>query len=893
MWRISPELLARRDAGALSECVRRQLADPEPFFRRVAEILAGSEAETLDVFTMTDGRVFERRSREQLIEGGAVGRVWSFLDITAHRRAETSLRDREERLQAILGQASAGIAVIGLDGRFQEANRRFEEVVGHATAELRMSTMADITYPPDRPETEAMIQRLLRGDAAEQAIEKRYLRSDGRVVWSRSTLTLIRDCKGAPRHFLSVVEDITQRKEGEELVRRNEAELRALADSMAQLAWMAEPDGHIFWYNRRWFEYTGSGLERMRGWGWQTVHDPAMLPEVMARWRSSIRTGAPFEMEHPLRRADGACRWFLTRAIAVRDEAGRVVRWFGTSTDIDRAKRAENALREETRILELLNRTGTAIAAELDLPDLLQTVVNAATELSAARFGAFFYAERRADAQGDFVLHACAGASTEEVAEACAGRKKFLVETFRGGAPVRREDAPEDVAAAGLPPSRSYLAIPVTSRAGEVLGGLFFGHPDPGMFDARVERVLVGVAAQAAIAIDNARLYEAAQREIAERARTEQRLRESEARLRVSLQTAALGTWELDVEAGWVSLDERAQELFAPVGAARMRLDDFFALTHPEDLPVWRAAILQLCAGETERHEKEFRVAASGRWLKSAAKPVRDGAGAVIRVVGGVLDITDLMRARATTEERRRELERLVEERTVSLQQAIGQMEEFSYSVSHDLRAPLRAIQGYADAVLEEHGKQIGPRGKEHLTRILGAAERMDRLTRDVLSYSKIARGAAPLEALALDRLVEDAIEQYSPAGSREGVITVERPLLTVLGHEALLVQVISNLVANALKFVADGVTPRVKVWTERRGPVVRLWVEDNGIGLRPEHQARIWGMFERIHPPHKYEGTGIGLAIVRKAVARMGGQVGVESQGLGGSRFWIELRAA
>lgn len=771
MWRVSPEMLARRDPLELQEAVRHQLTDPGPFFRRIEEIRQSGEPETLDIIRLADGRVFERFSRLQVVEGRSVGRVWSFHDITGRRRAE-------------------------------------------------------------------------------------------------------------------------------ELLLRNEAELRALADSMAQLAWMAEPDGHVFWYNRRWFDYTGTTLEQMRGWGWQSAHDPEMLPQVLARWRSAIRCGREWEMEFPLRGADGVYRWFLTRAIPARDPSGRVTRWFGTSTDVDRAKRAEDALREETRVLELLNRTGRAIAAQLDLPGLLQTVTDAGTELSGARFGAFFYTEQggseetRQGARG-FELHAWSGSAPADAGRACAGRERFLSRVFHGQASVRRGDSPEEVADAGFPPTRSYVAIPVRSRAGEVLGGLFFGHPNPDVFDARTERVLLGVAAQAAIAIDNARLYESAQREIAERVRTEQRLREGEARLRVSLETAALGTWELDVRTGMVALDSRAQELFEPVGAAIITLEEFLALGSPEGQAGRREALRAACAGERERFDAEFRLGGSARWVKASATPVRDGAGAIARAVGGVLDITDMMRARATIEERQRELERLVEERTASLHQAIAQMEEFSYSVSHDLRAPLRAIQGYAQAVLEDCGERVGERCRDHLGRILRAGERMDRLTRDVLTYSRIARGAAPLTELSLDRLVADAIEQYGPSRRRDGEISVESPLLPVCGHEPLLVQALANLLANAFKFVAEGVTPRVRVWTERRGADVRLWVEDNGIGVRPEHAARIWGMFERIHPQEKYEGTGIGLAIVRKAVERMGGVVGVESDGQNGSRFWLQLRAA
>lgn len=767
MWGLSAELVARRDREGIRAAVLPQLRQPAEFLRRVAEIQGSDEVETVDVLEFADGRVFERQSRLQVVEGRRVGRVWSFRDITARRR------------------------------------------------------------------------------------------------------------------------DV-------EALQRNEAELRALADSMAQLAWMAEADGHIFWFNRRWYEYTGTTLERMRGWGWQAVHDPAFLPHVIERWRAAVESGEPFEMELPLRGADGVFRWYLTSAMPVRDGEGRVVRWFGTNTDIDRAKRAEAALREETRALELLNRAGVAIAARLDVPDLARMVTEAGTELGGASFGAFFRAAPAVEAPegAEFALEACSGAPPERVAQACAGRDRFLAGVFRGRATVRRADAPEEVGEAGFPPTRSYIAMPVVSRAGELLGGLFFGHPEPGRFDARAERVLAGLAAQAAVAMDNARLYESAQREIAERARTEQRLRESEARLRASLQAAALGAWELEAREERVTLDERARELLAPGGPERITLEEFAALAPAEGAAGRRELLKRVCRGEAERYDAEYRAAGSGRWVRASAKPVRDGAGAAVGAVGALLDITDLVQARATTEERRRELQRLVDERTASLHQAIAQMEEFSYAVSHDLRAPLRAIQGYAQVVIEDCGDRLTPRCRRHIERILAAGVRMDRLTLDVLSYGRIAREPAPLAAVSLDRLAGEVAERH--ASLHPGAeVTVERPLLPVRANESLLAQVVLNLLANALKFAAEDRPPRVRIWTEPRGAEVRLWCEDNGIGIRPEHQARIWGVFERIHPPERFEGTGIGLAIVRKAVERMGGVVGVESDGHNGSRFWVQLPAA
>lgn len=767
MWGLSAELVGRRDREGIRAAVLPQLSHPEEFLRRVAEIHGSDEVDTVDVIEFADGRVVERQSRLQIIEGRRVGRVWNFRDITVRRRDE-------------------------------------------------------------------------------------------------------------------------------EILQRNEAELRALADSMAQLAWMAESDGHIFWYNRRWYEYTGTTLERMRGWGWQEVHDPALLPGVVERWSRAVETGEPFEMELHLRGADGVFRWFLTSAMPMRDAGGRVVRWFGTNTDIDRAKRAEDALRAETRALELLNRAGVAIAARLDVPDLARMVTEAGAELGGAGFGAFFRAGPGAEAtpeRAGFALEACSGVPPGSVAPACEGRDRFLAGVFRGRVAVRRADAPEEVGEAGFPPTRSYIAVPVVSRSGELLGGLFFGHAEPGRFDARAERVLAGLAAQAAVAMDNARLYESAQREIAERARTEQRLRESEARLRASLQAAALGAWEFDAREERVTLDERARALLAPGAAERISLEEFAALA-PADGAGGRLELLRrVCRGEAERYDAEYRAVGSGRWVRASAKPVRDGAGFSVGAVGALLDITDLVQARATTDERRRELQRLVDERTASLHQAITQMEEFSYAVSHDLRAPLRAIHGYAEAILEDCGDRLTPRCRRHVERILAAGVRMDRLTLDVLNYGRIAREPAPLSVVSLDRLVGEVVGRHAEACPAEN-ITVERPLLPVRANEPLLAQVVFNLLANAFKFAAEGRPPRVRVWTEPRGAEVRLWCEDNGMGIRPEHHARIWGVFERIHPPERFEGTGIGLAIVRKAVERMGGGAGVESDGRNGSRFWVQLPA-
>ena len=145
---------------------------------------------------------------------------------------------------------------------------------------------------------------------------------------------------------------------------------------------MADTDGSVIWYNRGWYDYTGTDFESMQGWGWRSVHDPNALPMVIEHWKHSLTTGESFEMEFPVRGADGAFRWFLTRANPLRNEQGSVIRWFGTSTDVNEVKRVERELRDQKHNLELLIRTGNVVSSTIETDALLQAVTDIATELS-------------------------------------------------------------------------------------------------------------------------------------------------------------------------------------------------------------------------------------------------------------------------------------------------------------------------------------------------------------------------------------------------------------------------------------------------------------------------------------------------------------------------------
>src|SRR5579862_1363289 len=250
-----------------------------------------------------------------------------------------------------------------------------------------------------------------------------------------------------------------------------------------------------------------------------------------------------------------------------------------------------------------------------------------------------------------------------------------------------------------------------------------------------------------------------------------------------------------------------------------------------------------------------------------------------------------LHQAKELVDDQAHHLERLVEERTAALSETIGELEAFSYSVAHDLRAPLRAMNNFAQLLQDSHSTQLDDTGRDYLQRISTAASRLDLLIREVLNYTHIIRVPVPVHQVDLNKLIRDIIESYPDWQRPAADIQIEGTFPPVLGHAGFLTQCISNLLSNAIKFVPSGTPPHVRIWTEPVDGHIRLCFQDNGIGIAPENHRRIFRMFERINPDSEYRGTGIGLTIVRKEAERMGGRAGFESKLGKGSKFWIELK--
>jgi PAS domain S-box-containing protein len=306
----------------------------------------------------------------------------------------------------------------------------------------------------------------------------------------------------------------------------------------------------------------------------------------------------------------------------------------------------------------------------------------------------------------------------------------------------------------------------------------------------------------------------------------------------------------------------------------------------PDDRQAEEDQVLErIRRGERIEHFETVRMAKDGRQIEVSltVSPIRAADG---RIVGASKMVRDLTPLRDYTIH----LEQEVRQRTADLQAANARLEAFAFSVAHDLRAPLRGMHGLAQALIEDYGDRLDDVGRDYASRIVHEATSMDRLIQDLLAYGRLAHVELPVEAVDLRDVVDSALQAVRrDASERDAVIDVDPQLPRVRGNRSVLVQVFTNLLSNAVKF--GGPQPRVRVRSETREDLThRVWIEDEGIGIAPEHHERIFAVFERLHGAESYPGTGIGLAIVRKGVERLGGRVGVESEKGRGSRFWIEL---
>ncbi len=829
-----------------------------------------------------------RAGRELLISQGEVR-------LTRHKMREDELRQAKSEIEGLskyyaelFDTAPVGYAVLDGVGNVREINQAAATLLGQTRESLVNESLARFV-PREGLDGFLNHFRLCKSSRKKVATELVLRAHDG----SLKPVELISDSFVTPEHEVhcrSVIIDITERRRAEQALRYSQKNYRHLVDSIEGIVWESDAStGHFTLVSQQAERILGYPVER---WirepeFWQNHIHPDDRARVLKAHEQAATGMKHFVMEFRMFTAERRIIWLRNNVNVTHDDHNEV-KLQGVMVNITELKETEEALREETRMLEALNRIGMALAGELDLKRLVQVVTDAGKEVTGAMFGAFSYKHLNGHEE-PFSLHTTRGAPRDIFEHlslpphhSSGPARDAEKEILRIDDVLHDARSPISLTRAGpsrrRPVIRSYLAVPVVSRSGELLGGLFFGHPAPCVFTERSQRLLAGIAAQAAVALDNARLYHAVSK--------------SESHFRQLADAMPQIVWTAGADGRIDYLNRRWYE-FTGLKEGVGNNEGWFSFLHDEDCrrctDAWRKAVASGQPFQAECRLQEHR-SGTYRWHLVRAMPIRDEQGQLVSWFGTCTDIDGQKRAEEEVRELNTALERRVSERTAQLQTANKELEAFSYSVSHDLRAPLRSIDAFSQMVREDYADKLDEQGKKYLGIVGESSRKMGQLIDDLLHLSRVTRSEmrhGPVDLSRLAREIMDGLRQAEPQREVESIIA---PGLQTEGDERLLRIVLENLLNNAWKFTARQPHARIEVGSETQGNDPVFFVRDNGAGFDMAYADKLFGAFQRLHSTSEFPGHGIGLATVQRIISRHGGGIWASAAVNQGATFYFTL---
>jgi PAS domain S-box-containing protein len=625
--------------------------------------------------------------------------------------------------------------------------------------------------------------------------------------------------------------DSLARKLAEEMQRDGEDRFRNLATNISQLAWMANEKGSIFWYNERWYDYFGATAAEIARPGWAgTVHHPEHMQRVLEKFKRSIATGEVWEDTFPLRGADGVYRNFLSRAVPIRDGGGKVLRWFGTNTDISQIQQSEKDLAgSEDRYRGLLEAAPDAMVVVSQSGEIV--LLNLQAE---KHFG-----YRRDELIGQEVTSIIPEGFAERlIADGTRTAAEALAQQIGTGIELngRRKDGSEFPIEIMLSPLDSAEGILVT----------------------------------------------AAIRDITVRKDAEKHLAQMEARYRGLLEAAPDGMVVVNQRGEIVLLNARAEKQFGywrdellgqkvksiiPEGFAERLIADG-TRTAAEALAQHIGTGIELYGLRKDGSEFPIEIMLS---------PLESAEG--ILVTAAIRDITT-----------RKEVEAHLVQNVKELNRSNEELEQFAYVASHDLQEPLRMVASYTQLLSRRYKGKLDSDADDFIAFAVDGANRMQRLIQDLLTFSRVGKKGQDLVDVSSADTLRQAILNLRGAIEDSGAIVTHGPMPDVKANEIQLTQLFQNLVGNAIKYQGPG-TPHIHISAVKNGsPKWIFSVQDDGLGIDPQFFERIFGMFQRLHKRDEFAGTGMGLAICKKIVERHGGSISVDSTPGKGSTFHFAL---
>jgi PAS domain S-box-containing protein len=773
----------------------------------------------------------------------------------------------EQRFQTLFEQAPFSVQLLSVDGRTLKVNQAWKDLWGAQDGDPLLEfvlTEYDMLADPQL-EAKGVTPHLRRAFAGEAVrlpaayYDPNELGKPGRARWVEATARPIKSADGRVIEVMLIHEDVTVRLLAEQQLRASEMRLRQLANTIPQMAWIADAQGAVEWCNDRWFEYTGRTLEEMAGWGWQSVMDARVMPLVLQKWQHSLATTEPFQMTFPILGRNGEFRPFFTLVAPLKDETGKVVQWFGTNTDVTPLQDAERRARTLTELSERFR----ALDDGAHLQYAASEILGRSLAVSRVGYGTIDPEAETLHVERDF---------TADGVETLAGVLHLrdygsFIDSLKRGEFISIADVRLDERTAAAADAlegrsaRSFVNVPVLEQ-GRLVAVLFVNHASARAWTDEEHSFIRDVAERTRIAT--------------QRARAEKALRESEARFRTIADAMPQMVWST-LPDGYHDYYNQQWYDFTGVPPGSTDGKGWNDVFHPEDQPhaweVWRHS---LATGAT--YEIEYRLrhrSGEYRWVLGRALPVRNEEGAIVRWMGTCTDIHEHKRAQ----------EELVANSR--------RKDDFLAMLAHELRNPLAPISTAAqllkavpsDRAAVERSADIVSRQVRHMTALVD----------DLLDVSRVTRGLVELERAPVDvkAVLGNAVEQVRPLIEARGHQLTTRMAsgdVYVLGDRTRLVQVMSNLLNNAAKYTPQNGSLSISMSV---GEHVEVRIADNGMGLEAQLLPHIFDLFtqgERT-PDRSQGGLGLGLALVKSLVELHGGRVTAESEGRGqGSAFTVTL---
>jgi PAS domain S-box-containing protein len=797
--------------------------------------LAGERPYSLDHRILrSDGRICWVHEQAEVLRDAAghpIQMIGIVQDITERRRLEQESR----RLSRAIEQSPTTVVITDTHGNIEYVNPSFTRTTGYTREEAVGQNPRILKSGHTSPDEYKRMWHIITS-GGEWRGEFHNRRKNGELYWENAVLSPVTNEAGEITHFLAVKEDVTERKQAEEARRLSEAQLQAAVENLPFDFWACDPQGRYILQNARSIQRWGNLVGK-------TALEAAVDEDTRAEWQDNRQrafAGEVVRVERTVRDGDKLRHTYKTVA-PIRD--GNEIRGvIGITQDITELKRAEEALRASEEHFRLLVEGARDYAIFMLDPDGRVASWNAA-------------AERIQGYEADEIV----------------------------GQHVSRFYAPEDVQAGA-----SDLLLKTTVEGHVQIEG-WRVRKDGTRFWAEV--------AMTALRNEDGELRGFAKmtRDLTERRQAAQAVQESQARLNGIITSAMDAIITINHDQRIVLFNAAAEAMFGYPAATLIGqpidrlIPQRFRDIHRQHIRAFEQT------GVTNRHMGALG-AISGVRANSEEFPIEASISQI--EVGGhkfftviLRDITERKRAEAALERLNAELEQRVVERTAELQTKNRELETFTYSVSHDLKAPLRGIDGYSRILLEDYTERLDDEGRRFLSTIRGATSQMNQLIDDLLSYSRLERRSLAPSRLEPRRLVEALLVERADDLRARGVeVSVDIPCQAVSADSEGLAQALRNLIDNALKFTRDVAAPRVEIGGRETESGCMLWVRDNGVGFDMRYHDRIFDIFQRLHRVEDYAGTGIGLAIVRKAMQRMGGRAWAESQPGHGAIFYLEL---